>query len=78
MNGAMNVIVRFQCAVTHQADNDEAGAARLPIRLSKACVQLLPITREGLPLFSAATGQDLFVSTSMVSWGSCIGAPLAW
>lgn len=51
----MNVADRFQRALTYWEDSDEAGPARLPIRLTKACVQVLPITGAGLSLFSAPT-----------------------
>ena len=51
----MSVVDRFQRALTDWADSDEAGPARLPIRLTKACVQVLPITGAGLSLFSAPT-----------------------
>lgn len=51
----MDVVDRFQRALTHLTDSEEAGPARLPIRLTKACVQVLPITGAGLSLFSAPT-----------------------
>jgi hypothetical protein len=51
----MNAVERFQRALTCWEDSDEAGPARLPIRLTKACVQVLPVTGAGLSLFSAPT-----------------------
>lgn len=51
----MNIIDRF-CAAAEQLNGPgNAGPARLPIRLSKACVQVLPISGAGLSLFSAPT-----------------------
>ena len=51
----MDVVDRFRRALACWEESDEAGPARLPIRLSKACVQVLPITGAGLSLFSAPT-----------------------
>jgi hypothetical protein len=51
----MDVVDRFQRALTYWEDTGEAGPARMPTRLTKACVQVLPITGAGLSLFSAPT-----------------------
>ena len=51
----MDVVDRFQRALTYWEDTDEAGPARMPTRLTKACVQVLPVTGAGLSLFSAPT-----------------------
>ena len=51
----MDVVSRFQRVVSDLEDSPEAGAARLPIRLTMGCVQVLPIAGAGLSLFSAPT-----------------------
>ncbi|MGS0684005.1 GAF domain-containing protein [Nakamurella sp. GG22] len=51
----MNIVQRFRDAVRAASVSVDTGPARLPIRLTKACVQVLPVTGAGLGLFSAPT-----------------------
>ena len=52
----MGIAEQFRVAVGHlQESGDDAGPVLLPTRLSKACVQALPVVGAGLSLFSAPT-----------------------
>ena len=51
----MSIVQRFRDAVYTASVPVDTGPAGLPIRLTKACVQVLPVTGAGLGLFSAPT-----------------------
>jgi len=51
----VNIGDRFRAAFHRLRDTEWAEPARLPIRLSKACAAVLPVTGAGLSLFSAPT-----------------------
>ncbi|MGS0686757.1 ANTAR domain-containing protein [Nakamurella sp. GG22] len=51
----MTIVEEFQDAVHSVSVPADTGPARLPIRLTKACVRVLPVIGAGLSLFSAPT-----------------------
>ena len=51
----MGIVERFRDAVRDVTVLEDAGPAGLPIRLTKACVRVLPVIGAGLSLFSGPT-----------------------